>query len=718
MEMACNGIPTTAKPLPAIAPAPPNMVTASPPPMAHSCRSCAARKVKCDKGAPSCSACRKAKLDCVYQPLAPRRRKRKLSGGLSPSDKLARYERILQQLGVLEPDEAATPSSASTTTTKEPPPEDSPLPLRFIPWGHSQMTKVGKILATRDKSRYIDSDFWGDLGDDEEDGHPVSDDDEEQEEDMSYIHRQNGFADPLTGAFMGCPEQRLTLCHPTHVEAMAMWQVHSQNVEPLCKILHIPSVATLVETVSRQVETATKPDECLLFAIYHFAVFSMTDDECIEKLRQPRAVLRQRYHFAARQALTNASFLRTTDMTVLQALVLFLLACRESYDPHTYWILTGVAVRIAQRMGIHRDGEKLGLPPFQVQMRRRLFYQLMPLDATVSQISGVGIMMPPDTWDTQPALNVNDDQIWPSMTEPPQEQKGATDMIFCLSRFCIGKSIAGAVKNGAVMLSREYRSYSEADRVIDEAEREVEDKYIRYCDVINPLHFLAVGLARSGITAMRLRTRLPSARTSEATDERRREIMQFAQRILDTDSAAHDHASVVKRFRWYVSAFFLWGMWDSLVFVLTTLATRSGMLSPDEVRSAWERMERVYQNHQELLHTKRALHVALQRLTLRAWDASHPNASQGEIEPAFVKTLRSMRRHGKRVATEGAAPSLQDGTHGEAKLGGVVDGDIPFETAIPDFDIDPIDYDWTFWEPLIESDALNRTEEAFGDGGL
>ena len=77
-----------------------------------------------------------------------------------------------------------------------------------------------------------------------------------------------------------------------------------------------------------------------------------------------------------------------------------------------------------------------------------------------------------------------------------------------------------------------------------------------------------------------------------------------------------------------------------------------------------------------------------------------------------------MRRHGKRVATEGAVPSLQDGMREEAKLGGNVDSDLPFETAIPDFDIDPIDYDWTFWEPLIESDALNRTEEAFGDGGL
>jgi hypothetical protein len=129
----------------------------------------------------------------------------------------------------------------------------------------------------------------------------------------------------------------------------------------------------------------------------------------------------QRYHFATRQALVNAYFLKTTEMSVLQSLVLFLLPCRYFYDSHTYWILTGVAVRIAQRMGIHRDGDKLGLSPLDVQMRRLLFYQLLPLDGNASVLSGTGISVMPDAWDTQPPLNIDDDQIWPGMTETPQE---------------------------------------------------------------------------------------------------------------------------------------------------------------------------------------------------------------------------------------------------------------------------------------------------------
>lgn len=128
---------------------------------------------------------------------------------------------------------------------------------------------------------------------------------------------------------------------------MKLWKTHVENVEPICKVLHIPSTSRMVDIASKHPAMASKANECLLFAIYHFAVFSMTEDGCVKEFGELRAILVQRYHFATRQALVNASFLKTTDMAILQALVLFLLSCRYFYDPHTYWILTGVAIRVA-----------------------------------------------------------------------------------------------------------------------------------------------------------------------------------------------------------------------------------------------------------------------------------------------------------------------------------------------------------------------------------
>ncbi|KAF4637676.1 hypothetical protein G7Y89_g399 [Cudoniella acicularis] len=436
-----------------------------------------------------------------------------------------------------------------------------------------------------------------------------------------------------------------------------LWKTHIESVEPICKVLHIPSTFKMVEMASQQPSMASKADECLLFAIYHFAVFSMMEEECTKKFGQSRAMLMQRYHFATRQALVNASFLKTTEISIMQALVLFLLPCRHFYDPHTFWILTGVAVRIAQRMGLHRDGEKLGLPPFDVQMRRRIFYQLLPLDGIASQMSGTGTGMMPDTWDTQQPLNVNDNQIWPGMTETPEEQKGATEMIFCLARSCVGKFFLRAGKSMHGAGPSEFKDYNEVEPLICEAERELEEKYIRYCDVVNPLHFLTIGLARSAITAMRIRTRLPKVRNQTVTAAERRELFQLSQKIIDTDTALYAHTSLSK-YLWHVRSFFVWGSWDSLIFVLTSLR-RSDLLSPTETDAAWSKVEQMYNSHSELLESKGALHIAVGRLTLKAWDANPPTSSVPE--PAFITTLHSLRKGKLNSRAEGQdsnAPTL------------------------------------------------------------
>ena len=661
--------------------------------MSYTCKTCAKRKVKCDKVTPICTSCRKGQHECSYQAPPPRRRKRKLSG--DPNERLAQYERILHQHGLL-PADADTPPSIEET------PEDS-ISLRFA---EPETSRTGRLLAGQGKSRYIGSNTWRNLGDDEM---QRMSDDEEEEENQVMTGVVAGFAsDPLTGAFMGS-QQGLLQYHPTHAEAITLWETHIENVEPICKILHIPSTFQMVEMASQQPAMVSKAGECLLFAIYHFAVFSMTEEECAKKFGQSRAPLMQRYHFATRQALVNASFLKTTEMSIMQAFVLFLLPCRYFYDPHTYWILTGIATRIAQRMGLHRDGAKLGLPPFEVQMRRRLFYQVIPLDGVASQMSGTGISIAPESWDTQQPLNLNDDQIWPGMTETPEEQKGATEMIFCLARSCIGKFFVrvGNPKQGAG--TWQFKDYNEVEPVISQAESEVEEKYIRYCDVVNPLHFLTVGLARSAITVMRLRIWLPKVRNQTATNAERREMFRLSQKILDTDTAAYAHPGV-RKYLWHVRSFFAWGSWDSLVYVLTTLR-KCDFLSSAEIDAAWGRLGEVYHNHGELLESKRALPLAAGRLMLKAWDTNPPTSSAPE--PTFIATLRSQQKVKFKSRAEGQD---SNGTTLQAKTATVSHNDPPSASdanalfsslsdgtgleMANEFDVDTAD--WVFWDGLIQ----------------
>lgn len=660
--------------------------------MPYTCQNCAKRKVKCDKVTPICLSCRRAKLTCSYEAPQPRGRKRKPSG--DRDEKLELNERLLRRHGLLSQDPQSSPST-----------EDTPQEPVTLFFNGPETSRLGKLVTGQGKSRYIDSNLWRHLGDDEIQRIP----DNDEGDDAAIMGAAGNFTpDPLTTAFMGFHRDLLDY-HPTHAVAKVLLKTHLENVEPVCKILHIPTAYEMFESVSQQPEAASRADECLVFAIYHFAIYAMSEAECDTTFGQARGTLLQKYHFAARQALVNASFLKTTEVSILQALVLFLLPCRDFYDTNTYWILTGVAVRIAQRMGLHRDGEDLGLPPFDVEVRRRLFYQVIPLDGVASQLSGAGMGMNFDSWDTLPPRNINDDQIWPGMTEPPKEQAGATDMIFCSTRSCVGQYFA---KTGKLIHGGEaskFKDYHDLEPIIVEAEREVEEKYIRYCDIVNPLHFLAIGLARSAICAMRLRARLSKVRNNTVTDPERKEIFHLAQRIMDTNIATFAHTSA-RKYQWNWRSFFAWGSWDSLIFVLTTLS-RADLLSPAQVDAAWGRVEQLYANNIDLLECKRPLQLGIGRLSLKAWHASPPTTRLPE--PDFITTLRSLQRANikGRPETRDNNPSASEAQSQTASSANVVPtsdandllgsmGTGIYNDLHSDFNIDSTD--WMFWDRLIQ----------------
>lgn len=670
---------------PTIAPAPADCKPGPPPQriMAHSCRACGRRKVKCDKMAPECAACRKSGVACVYEAPPPRGGKRLVTREVL--DRLARYERLLQQHGLLDTANAG----AETPAPKEP---------ISIHWNAGVRPEDGAVVAEEEgKSRYVDGSFWRNIGIGND---QLASDEEEDNTGHGQVATQMralAVSDPLSDALIGT-HQALDQYHPAKEAAMILWHTYAENIEPITKILHVPSTRTAIERIAHDPQLAKPRDECLAFSVYHFAVFSMTDEECAAKLGQPRSELLSSLHFAARQALVNASFLKTTDLTVLQAFILFLLPSRYTYDAHTYWILTGAATRIGQRIGLHRDGTKLGLAPFETEIRRRLFYPLLSLDGIASQMAGTAVTQLPDTWDVRQPLNINDDQIWPGMTDTPDEQTGATDMMFRLSRTCIGKAFVKTGKMQSGGLGGHFDEAAEAEKAIKEAEREVEEGYIRYCDVINPLHFLSMALARSGILAMRLRVYLSKMRNKTATDADKRETLHLALRILDTDDAVCTQAGTSK-FRWHTQSFFLWGMWDALTFVLNGLWKEPAVFPPADVQSAWARLAQVYQNHQEMLDAHQTIHVAFRRLTLVAWAA---RAHQGSSEPAFVAALRAQQeKRRQRKAEKLAAANTTPGASLDADMlawpSDASSSESPF-----DFNID--DADWSFWDGLLHGE--------------
>ena len=101
------------------------------------------------------------------------------------------------------------------------------------------------------------------------------------------------------------------------------------------------------------------------------------------------------------------------------------------------WNMLGLAFRIAQSMAIDRDGELFRLKPFDTELRRRLWYQLLFLDLRAAEARGC--LSTVLQYNTRPPTYINDSDIFPNMTEYPKPAKGLTEMTVPLIRYAAAR---------------------------------------------------------------------------------------------------------------------------------------------------------------------------------------------------------------------------------------------------------------------------------------
>ncbi|KFG79485.1 putative C6 transcription factor [Metarhizium anisopliae] len=88
-------------------------------------------------------------------------------------------------------------------------------------------------------------------------------------------------------------------------------------------------------------------------------------------------------------------------------------------------------MRVAQKMGLHHDGERLGLGPFEVEIRRRVWWQAVANEFRLAALSGQPPMLPKD-WDKRTPQNVNDADMFRGSDKPIRSRDGPTEMVYVL----------------------------------------------------------------------------------------------------------------------------------------------------------------------------------------------------------------------------------------------------------------------------------------------
>lgn len=223
--------------------------------------------------------------------------------------------------------------------------------------------------------------------------------------------------------------------HPLPSQIPFYWQTFVENVDPLVKIMHIPTMSKTIKEVQESTGTLSKSTEALMFSIYLGAVISMTAEEVKSNLAQDKTQLVKKYRFAVEQALARAGFLTSSEIVTVQAFVLFLVCIRRHDDSRTVWSLTGLVIRLGQALGLHRDGEPLGLSVFDTEMRRRLWWQIVVLDVRASEDFGSDPTIMEFSMDTKMPLNLNDADFSPTSDKKPEVRVGVSEMTFCLIRY-------------------------------------------------------------------------------------------------------------------------------------------------------------------------------------------------------------------------------------------------------------------------------------------
>ncbi|KAK5045300.1 hypothetical protein LTR84_009406 [Exophiala bonariae] len=664
----------------------------------YSCLQCKHRKVKCDRIDP-CGNCEKVGAECVYRaPPPPNRKKRQqqqdaalektstkeIASLKSPSDarngaserehelleKIRRYESLLKELGALK---RSTVRSAHRKTIHHNLNYKSK-PSAQIPRQTSDLVtyEAGKLFADDGRSRYFENKLWTSVTDEFQDPKEMleeSTDDEGEKSSLTGSHNvifpshQGRYSTPNPTDLVfpvSNSEQivRLGSLHPQPTQIFLLWQAFLDNVNPIVKILHVPTAQKAVLDAMSNLDHVSRAMEALLFGIYTIAVTSMDDGECQSTLQESKASALGRYRAASQQALRAASILKTSDMMVLQAFVLFLLSARLFYDSYSLWALTGVCQRIGQRLGLHRDGEKLGISPFEIEMRRRLWLVIIQLDSRTAELSGSGLSLTTQPGDTKPPLNVNDCDIYPDMREPPIERERATEMMFVLLRSQIGEFlIKGDPTNDSFdgvfsKFSSPNIHMAEKDRQIDGLEQMLEEKVIRHCDQQIPVHNLASVIARASICKMRLLSHLPrNARGPSTTNSLATRLSPTEETLLFMNSVRilEYHVQIrttpmLRRFIWHTQI-----QWQAVIYLLAYLRTHPYQDSRTDM--AWTTIDKLFGSHPELIHgdrTRSKLITAVSILTLKAWEAreslvllpAHGSAVLAASPPSCIAELR------------------------------------------------------------------------------
>ncbi|KAL7935999.1 fungal-specific transcription factor domain-containing protein [Trichoderma chlorosporum] len=665
--------------------------SASHPPRIHhrSCTECSRRKVRCNHRHP-CSNCVKAGSECVFptsrrtparREKATRRRDEELLKSLRRLQRRLQSTEIAQLVAQGEVDDNGDEGDSleerrrrdeDTRSQQTSPLGPSPSTTRVdhVP-GNTE--EPARLMLDHDRSRYISNHFWASMSREIDEMRDILDgSSSEQENDDQDPQDQGSAATPSSRLSYGSRDfpifstsatsQSLQSLYPSSSDFLTIFDVFQENVDPVVHIFHRPTMRRTVTEVLPLLDGSSldRMTEVVVFSICYAALTSLSDEDCQKLLREERRVLLSRYRYATEQSLSRARFLESQNLGILAALILFLVCLRRHDESRLVSSLLGVVIRSAQAVGLHRDGTKFQLSPYETEWRRRLWWHICVLDIRAAEDHGCDPSIYDQNYDTRFPLNINDDDLSPEATTAPPERQGITDMTFCLLRFEVAVAIRKLNYHGPVGSQEPVLSTAEKRAFVETIEKRFHERYIDRCDITKPFEWVSAAWARLMLSKMWLAVSNPLHPQDAIDGVASLDIRHVAfERSIETlelaDSLETGHRAA--RWRWL---FMTHVQWHAVVFVLAYLCVHP----TDELSSrAWLVMDRVRERWPHDSRSKKGmLWKPIHRLMDRAQrirtrqgrsPANEPGVSQENHHQFYHNPLPG-------VASQSRAPTISE----------------------------------------------------------
>lgn len=171
----------------------------------------------------------------------------------------------------------------------------------------------------------------------------------------------------------------------------------------------------------------------------------------------------------AAQALMAGRYQKALPYSVEALLLYAICIYREREDPGTdAWMIMGICVRLAMKMGYHRDPRHLAsISPFEGEMRRRAWMFIETFDLLLSFQAGLPAIIHEEECDTEPPSNLFDTDLHEDckVRPPSRPPTDPTMMLYYCYKSRLAKTLRRVIR---LSLSVKPPLYTETMRLDSE----------------------------------------------------------------------------------------------------------------------------------------------------------------------------------------------------------------------------------------------------------